>query len=170
MDARFDDLRRFYARVEEALPASRALPTPLKDHAGNVCGECFECCKFHLILTKHEFDCIEAYLTARDGTCPIAWVTCTTPIQDARLQAPIDPDAHCPLFEKSKGCKAYEVRPLACRTFGPMHPSTTPLPPSCVFTASKACSSVEELPLWPDYADIIRRNRPSPPGYFIARQ
>lgn len=169
MDARFDDLKRFYARLEEALPASRGLPSLLRGATGNVCGDCFECCKFHLILTKHEFDCIEAWLIERDGHCPITWITCTTPIQDARLRQPVDPDAHCPLFEKGKGCKAYPVRPLACRTFGPMRPRGTPLPDPCVFTESQPCDSVEDIPLWAEYAEVVRRNRPSPPGYFVAR-
>ena len=169
MEPRFDALRRFYARLDKALPVSDALPAELAESSGNVCGDCFECCKLHLILTKHEFDCIEAYLKERDGHCPITWVTCTTPLQDARLRQPVDPDAHCPLFVKGSGCMAYEVRPVACRTFGPIHPGTTPLPATCVFTGSRACDSVEQLPLWPEYADVIRRNQPNPPGYFVAR-
>jgi Fe-S-cluster containining protein len=103
------------------------------------------------------------------GVCPIRWVTCTTPLQDARLRQPVDPGAHCPLFEPGKGCMAYEVRPLACRMFGPMHPRATPLPEPCVFIESKACESVQDIPLWEEYAEVIRRHRPSPPGYFVAK-
>jgi len=165
---RFDDLKAFYTRLEAEVPATRGLPRGAAP-ASNVCGTCFECCKFNLILTRHEFDCLEDHLIEQEGRSPISWVTCTTPLQDARLSKPVDPDAHCPLYVPGKGCRAYSVRPLACRTFGPLHPRGTLLPQTCAYTESTPFDSVEDLPLWAEYAEIVRRNRPNPPGYFIAR-
>ena len=51
----------------------------------------------------------------------------------------------------------------------PLHPRGTLLPQTCAYTESTPFDSVEDLPLWSEYAEIVRRNRPNPPGYFIAR-
>jgi Fe-S-cluster containining protein len=162
---RFEDIRGFYslldANLQEISATARA--------RGNACGTCFECCKYNFYLSKYEFDYLEDHLIRTRGESHVEWVTCSTPIQDKRRSQPYDPSYRCPLYEEGVGCTVYEARPLACRTLGPMLPHHSKLPSWCVYTNPISYDRTDAIPLWSEYADMLRRHQPAPAGYFVAR-
>jgi len=130
---------------------------------------CFECCKYYFYLSRHEFDCIEEYLIEKHGRSPIRWVNCSTNIQDARRSQPIPVDYRCPLYEEGVGCTVYEVRPVACRSLGPMLPYHSRLPEWCVYPQPTVYQKADEIPHWQDFLRIFHEQGASSRGYFVAR-
>jgi hypothetical protein len=162
----FDDIRTLYGHVDATL-ASRA---PAQTAESNPCGKCFECCQYHFYLSRYEFEYVEDFLIRSTGHSPLEWITCLKATDDPRRSAPPDFDYRCPLYAEGQGCLAYEARPLACRTLGPLLPCHSKLPTWCVYTAPQVYSTSEELPCWEEYKRLLIAHHPSPPGYFRARE
>lgn len=163
---RFDDLRGFYERLDAHLQAEQAERPGTR---GNACGTCFECCKYYFYLSRHEFEAIEAYLEQDGRAGEIRWVNCSTNVQDARRSRPVDPAYRCPLYREGVGCTVYAVRPLACRTLGPLLPSHSRLPSWCVYEHPRVYASTDEIPLWREFLELIHRHGGASRGYFEAR-
>ncbi|MBM3460778.1 MAG: YkgJ family cysteine cluster protein [Armatimonadetes bacterium] len=167
VESTFKDLRGFYGRLDAHLQRTRP---PRQEGSANACGTCLECCKYNFYLSRHEYDLIEAHLLETRGESPIRWVNCSTNIQDARRHRPFDPEYRCPLYDMEKGgCSVYEVRPLACRTLGPMLPCHSKLPDWCVYDQPKVYERAEEIPLWDQFLRIIHAHGGASRGYFEIR-
>lgn len=168
----FAAIRSLYERLDASLAsmqgAGKAGRVRASAGATNPCGKCDTCCRYYFYLARHEFDLIEDHLIRTRGASPIRWVNCSTNIQDARRSRPVDLSYRCPLYEEGVGCTVYEVRPLACRTLGPMLPHHSKLPDWCVFEDSATYSSTDEIPLWKEFLEIIHREGGASRGYFEA--
>lgn len=138
------------------------MPPPGQEPAPNACGSCGDCCRWFFYLSRHEWDYI-AHTLQEQGRQGVAhFRVALTPEQDERLQFA---EWRCPLYREGQGCTVYEARPLACRLAGPYLPEHSKLPGHCIFPRPIRYSTVDGIPLWPEYVKVLRRN-PTPPGYI----
>ena len=169
MSERFEDIRLFFERVDRHLAALRTPITPRRDPGGdgsNPCGTCVECCRYSFYLSRYEFEYLEDAVRRATGSCPAEWVTCMSPQEDPRMDPAFEGHERCPLYQDGVGCMGYAARPLACRTLGPMLPCHSKLPEGCIYTNPTIYDTATALPHWDEYALMLKRHFPSPPGYF----
>lgn len=171
MSDRFDDIREFYAHVDQHLAAldaeilRRSRPAS-EGEAPNSCGTCFECCRYSFYLSRCEFEYLEDHVRRATGSSPAEWVTCNSRQDDPRREVAWADHERCAFWRDGIGCVGYEARPLACRTLGPMLPSHSKLPEWCIYSHPEIYTTCEALPHWSEYVQILRAHYPSPPGYF----
>ena len=176
-DDRFDALRSFYARLDGNLQQQQAArrahqaaaSTGASSPATHACGTCDACCRYHFYLSRHEFEYLRHVAEQRPGAPPLRWVTCSTSIQDAR-RTRFDPQHRCPLYGPlpagGHGCLAYEARPVACRTMGPMLPHHSRMPEGCVYTDPEVYHSTDAIPGWDELLQLVHEQGESTRGYF----
>jgi Fe-S-cluster containining protein len=150
----FQDIIRFYEELDLFLP---------RKEQQKPCGSCQECCRYLLFLSRYEFDFLMYTLRQREDGISLEFHILLPGSEDPRF---MQERILCPLRGKVDGCRAYPGRPLACHLMGHYVPSTTKPIERCVYQNPVMYDTVDAIPLWKEYTDILRRH-PSLPGYFV---
>lgn len=152
----FARLEAFYNNFEEKI---KELGLERKN-----CDGCMVCCVspvFVLTTSDLEYEYLINYLKSINYDIDFHFELLDKNRPDKRLT--LNSPYPCPLC-KSKGCAGYPARPFGCRIFGPLSQENVNIS-MCVYKKPRIYKSPFEIPLWDEYASILR-SYPFKVGYF----
>ena len=149
----FVELERFYARFADVVSG---LQKPEGSCAG--CGRCCVGPPLYMTCSDLEYEhLLRGYGTHRLPVAPaVHFESLTRERPDPRR---VFRKWACPFYSDADGCTVYLHRPFACRVFGPL--AQVPIWwDFCVYRKSPSIyREPEDIPLWGEFADLIRSYR-----------
>jgi Fe-S-cluster containining protein len=132
------------------------------------CGQCGRCCEsppFLMTCSDLEFSRLERFIEQEGMEYRLHFIPLQGDEPDRRT---VWARWRCPLYAAGKGCVVYPVRPLSCRVFGPLAQGPIEFD-FCVFKNPRIYETPLEIPLWENYARILRKY-PFRRGYIFPDQ
>lgn len=119
------------------------------------CGACRGCCSYPFLMTTSnlEYEYLAHYLNSINYPIDFHFEIIDENNPDKRN------NSHswvCPLYKQNAGCAGYPARPFACKVLGTLSRGNTDIIDICVYKNPFIYKTPLDIPLWDEYASILR--------------